>query len=564
MAAPRFWRLLLPVLVLPLLAACGRDVPTQMDRRTPAGASPGITAPSAAALNVLVGTGQKGLADTPLRSPVVVQALDTRGRPAAGVPLKWTITSGGGTLSAVEANTRADGTARAIWTMGSYGGPASITIASRAITTVVNVSVTGPAPVLAATGGTAQAAPPGQPLAAPLVLKATSSTGAPLAGVPVSWAVSTGGGSVTPMAGVTGADGTVAAHWTLGTGTGTQTVTAAGPGTAPVSFTAAAMLMVLGPTGSGQTATVGTTLPQPLVVRVTNNAGAPVPGVGVKFIPSSGSGTVNPELVVTNANGVASTQWTLGNVVGTQAVTATVPGGPTVGFFATATKPLPVITLQKNSGDNQVALPGHNVPLGISIRAVDSNGNGVADVPLTFTASNGGTVSAPRSVTDGPGYAVASWVLGPTVGTQTLTVTGGGASVTFTAVAISGGDVQSINFSVGRTWLDIGETTQLYASANGVNGQPVTNGSSLSFTTDRPDLLEITSVSSRDALHATVYIKALGAGEPTLIVTAGSVTKTLPYRFFVPGTRPGTRPGDGNGGGSADVAPTTGTPAPGF
>jgi len=557
-ALPLRW-LRLPAAVLPLLAACGHDVPTQQDRRAPAAPTPGVTAPSAASLKVLIGTGQKGTAGAPLRSPVVVQALDPNGRPLAGAPLKWSVSSGGGTLAGAETSTRADGTARAVWTMGSYGGPATVTVASRATVATVNVSVTGPAPVLAAAGGTAQAAPPGQPLAAPLVLKATSSTGAPLAGVPVSWSVSSGGGVVTPMAGVTGADGTVAAHWTLGAGTGTQTVTAAGPATTPVSFTAAAMLMVLGPTGSGQTATVGTTLPQPLVVRVTNDAGAPVPGVGVKFMASSGSGTVTPELVVTNANGVASTQWTLGNVVGTQSVTATVPGGPTVGFFATATKPLPLLTLQKTSGDNQVALPGHNVPQGIGVRAVDSNGNGVADVPLTFTASNGGTVSAPRSVTDGPGYAVASWVLGPTEGTQTLTVTGGGSSVTFTAVAISGGDVQSINFSVGRTWLDIGETTQLYASANGVNGQPVTNGASLSFTTDRPDLLQITSVNLRDPLHGYVYIKALGAGEPTLIVTAGSVTKTLTYRFFVPGTRPGTRPGDGGGGGSADRAPT---PAP--
>ncbi|MBD2451074.1 DUF4082 domain-containing protein [Nostoc sp. FACHB-152] len=75
--------------------------------------------------------------------------------------------------------------------------------------------------------------------------------------------------------------------------------------------------------GDNQTAAAGATL-QPLVVQVTNSAGAAVAGVTVNFAVASGGGSVNPSSVQTDNNGRASTILTLGTTPGTTAtVTAT-------------------------------------------------------------------------------------------------------------------------------------------------------------------------------------------------------------------------------------------------
>jgi hypothetical protein len=57
---------------------------------------------------------------------------------------------------------------------------------------------------------------PAWPLADPVTVRLTDQDGEPRAGVPVTWLVTDGEGTVAPSAAVTGADGTVSAMWTLG------------------------------------------------------------------------------------------------------------------------------------------------------------------------------------------------------------------------------------------------------------------------------------------------------------------------------------------------------------
>jgi hypothetical protein len=77
-------------------------------------------------------------------------------------------------------------------------------------------------------------------------------------------------------------------------------------------------------------------LAEPLSVRVTDGAGNPVAGVTVTWSVTAGGGSVAPGSSATDANGVASTSWTLGAGAGEQTVTATIPTGATVIFRATA------------------------------------------------------------------------------------------------------------------------------------------------------------------------------------------------------------------------------------
>ncbi len=92
--------------------------------------------------------------------------------------------------------------------------------------------------------------------------------------------------------------------------------------------------------GDGQTAPIGTVLPLPLVILVTDAEGRPVPNVAVTW-NAIGGGTVSSSSVKTNNDGQASIQRTLGTHTGTQTTVAMVSGlsGSPVMFTATASAP---------------------------------------------------------------------------------------------------------------------------------------------------------------------------------------------------------------------------------
>jgi hypothetical protein len=97
--------------------------------------------------------------------------------------------------------------------------------------------------------------------------------------------------------------------------------------------------------GSGQVAVAGAALPAALRVRVTDARGAPQAGVPVVFTVTSGTATLNPSSAVTDAQGVASAQLTLGAAAGAVVVTASVSGATATTFTATATAPAPTVTV---------------------------------------------------------------------------------------------------------------------------------------------------------------------------------------------------------------------------
>ncbi len=84
-------------------------------------------------------------------------------------------------------------------------------------------------------GGTA-----GTKLSNPLVVQVNNSSGNPQAGITVSFAVTNGGGSVSPTSMATGSNGQASTTLTLGTTAGINTVSATVSGVGSVSFTATA------------------------------------------------------------------------------------------------------------------------------------------------------------------------------------------------------------------------------------------------------------------------------------------------------------------------------------
>ncbi len=93
---------------------------------------------------------------------------------------------------------------------------------------------------------------------------------------------------------------------------------------------------------------INSALPAQFAVKVTDSAGAPVAGVQVAWSVVSGGGSVAPATSTTDSTGRATTTFTLGSVVGAQAVRATVTALATFATFApigTSLAPVSAITL---------------------------------------------------------------------------------------------------------------------------------------------------------------------------------------------------------------------------
>jgi Bacterial Ig-like domain (group 1) len=90
--------------------------------------------------------------------------------------------------------------------------------------------------------------------------------------------------------------------------------------------------------GDGQAGRVSQELPDPLVVRVLDASGAPVEGVSVVWA-AQGGGSVSPDTVLTDSDGMAAVQLVLGSTAGDQFTTAAVSeafGIPPVTFTTRA------------------------------------------------------------------------------------------------------------------------------------------------------------------------------------------------------------------------------------
>ena len=94
------------------------------------------------------------------------------------------------------------------------------------------------------------------------------------------------------------------------------------------------------PSGDGQSAAPGATLPAPVRVRVTRD-GQPEANATVTWAAAGAGASIAPPTGVTNADGIAEAAWTLPQAAGPATATATVAdaAGSPVTFTATATAP---------------------------------------------------------------------------------------------------------------------------------------------------------------------------------------------------------------------------------
>jgi hypothetical protein len=388
-------------------------------------------------------------------------------------PVSFSATGVTGTFSPGSTVTPVNGVASVSFTP-STTGLATISVSSTGLTGV-NTGLTVIDPVISVVSGNNQSGSVGSALGAPLVIEVIdNSTGNPMAGRTVSFAVTAGGGSASPTSTVTDAAGRASTTLTLGTATGANAVTATVQGVGSVAFTATANPgppVALSLSSTTASTLVNTPVAYEATVLdefgnvVTNAANA------VSFGVSGVSGTFNPGSPVIPTAGIASTDLTP-TTVGTATITASATG------LSSATAPLTVTfgSIAKVSGDSQSANPGTTLPLALVVEVRDDGAVPIAGVPITFTVSGGGgSVSPATTVTDGNGLASTSFTLGPQAGVHTVSGAAENVgSVSFTATTPNAITVE--NQKPGATDWEItnrvtSEAPEIegYASATSVN-----------------------------------------------------------------------------------------------
>jgi hypothetical protein len=435
---PRRFALPVTLLLAALTAGCGGDIVLPDEGE-------------AAKLEVVSGNGQFGPAGTPLAQPLVVQVLDTRNRPVPNQDVAFAIGSGGGTVAPSTVKSNAEGKATANWTLGPSAGSHLLRVqtpSGGSGTLEVSFSATavaGSGSVLAGFSGDDQEGPVSSALGDSLVVKVTDAFGNAVADVEVTWSVA-GGGSISPAIVTTGADGLAAAERVLGPAAGAQSAQAtAGEFTgSPVSFSHTAEpanpTVLLKVSGDGQSAPGGFEVAHDLVVRLEDDNQNGIGARAITWVVPAGSGSVNPVNSITDANGRATTRWTLPSAVGSYSVSAVFSGLPAVTFTGTATADLPT-TIELVSGNTQSAPVGGALPNPLVVRVTDANDNPVANVGVIWAAVGGGTVSEATTATNASGLAQVTRTLGvaPGLYTTTATVDGlSGSPITFTSTATVG------------------------------------------------------------------------------------------------------------------------------
>jgi hypothetical protein len=231
--------------------------------------------------------------------------------------------------------------------LGVTSGPVDIQIVWNGPATVGSVAFNPP-----------NAISPGVDLTDSIRVLVQRTNGAPAVGARVAFAVTEGGGKVSPASPTlvtADQNGRAAAKWTLGSAEGKNTVTATVVGldsikldyvvNNPVSFSVKAYNALSIVQGDNQTGNVLAPLPVVPSVKLVDSAGKPRPGVPITFA-ASGNGRVANSVVSTGVDGVASPGvWTLGDAEGNQQLIVTVEAakislkasatGSTVRFSAT-------------------------------------------------------------------------------------------------------------------------------------------------------------------------------------------------------------------------------------
>src|SRR5215210_8374133 len=245
-----------------------------------------------------------------------------------------------------------------------------------------------------------------------------------------------------------------------------------------------ASLTLLG--GDGQRAPVGRRVPNPIAVQVVSRSGRPIEGVPVRFVLDEVAGTADPQTGASDAQGIVRATWTLGGIPGRHSLTVSADGIANHTIVTAEAEPVGANTRLAQVNETLEGPAGGSMAEPAVVRVTDSSGVALADVPLSWSVEDGGSIVAIESRTDSLGEARARWTLGSKSGTQRAYVQVGSPRsvprfvVTATAEAGRAATVVAIGSaakregSVSKVLKPLVELQVLDRAKNPVPGAPVT------------------------------------------------------------------------------------------
>ena len=355
-----------------------------------------VVAFTGSAINLVSGNGQSGSVGQTLASPLVVSTTSAAGAPISGVPVTFTITSGGGIFSngnsQVIVNSDSLGLASASLTLGPAAGANLVQAVAIGLNgNPINFSATGIGSLTLASGNN-QVGAASAPLASPFVVTLIGAAGIPISNTPITFTTTAGGGTLVSAVVNTNAQGQASDTLTLGSAGGTNTVTATASGLtgSPIVFSAISEPL------TGITAN-----PNPLsfdyvALGATSTATITVTSTGLNQVTISTIAMQSPFFTLSNLPALplvlqpsASASF---NVVFNPAATALVQGTVNITTTASPTPftvtvsgtgvsaPSPPVTAVRVSTDQLVYKRGQPVLISGTVTAAD--GTGIPNVPV--------------------------------------------------------------------------------------------------------------------------------------------------------------------------------------
>lgn len=539
------------------------------------------------------------IAPNSVSEPLVVLALDVNGKPLSGATI--TFSSNLGTLSNTSVTTAANGYATTVLKAPSSNGTVNVIATNGKMQATFTITV-GSATVQA-TGAISIVAGQGQLLTenvntsipgfgSPLEVLVTDLTGKPLSGVPVTFKIISGtgslfGGSVIPGGAVidSNASGIASAAFLTsvvqnGLGSTQTQINAQAAGTniltfyettypTNTSFTPTVQFITPMPgltaTGPNLTGQAGTVIPGAFQAIVVDATGFAIPNVSMfACVPTAPAGpglpgtcTIPPANTVpfgtcVGANGqpiipLSDAHGKINCDLGLDGIVGTAPIGAQYGYhFDTIAFPLTItpgppgkITLTQ--GNNQTGKPGTQLPEALVIQITDSFGNLLSDYgPVTWTVLSSGvpaTLQQTSNATNSAGTASTLVTLGSTVGVAIIQVTAGNASASFSVtVASTAASIQAVSGNNQSTFVSTAFAAPLIvkvvdALGNGVPGAPVT------FTVSKGSAVVATPTTTTDATGAASTVVTAGstAGNISIVATSGTFSTTFTLTAGFPG-----------------------------
>src|SRR5690349_4044760 len=180
---------------------------------------------------------------------------------------------------------------------------------------------------------------------------------------------------------------------------------------------------------------------------VKDQNGNPIAGVSVSITVGAGGGTIaNPPTKSATPTTLVGI-WTLGKTPGVNSLKISVSGLSPAAIDIPSNPGLPA-KLVATGSTTLTGTVGQAVPSAITATLKDAFDNPIANTDVTVTVAGGGT-AIDKVTSDNAGVVtVPSWTLGTVKGTQTLTLSAGSGSLTY-SVAAAAGPVQTFDLLSG-------------------------------------------------------------------------------------------------------------------